>query len=185
MFGAAFAVNAIRSWLAKMGRERYPAARQLIIAADCGGSNGARVRLWKLELQKADETGLTIQVSHYPPGTSKWNPIEHRQFCHITQNWRGRPLISQLALVELNRRDHHDNQAAGRKRHRRKRLSQGYQGDQRRDRQPQHQRRRLPSRVEPHHRTSHENMTRLFLRGSLAKERRRPRAAKTTTHRRN
>lgn len=99
---AAFAVNAIRGWLAKMGRERYPAAEQMTITADCGGSNGARVRLWKLELQKlADETGLTIQVSHYPPGTSKWNRIEHRLFCHITQNWRGRPLTSRLAVVEL------------------------------------------------------------------------------------
>lgn len=99
---AAFAVNAIRGWLAAMGRERYPAAEQLTITADCGGSNGARVRLWKRELQKlADETGLTIQVSHYPPGTSKWNRIEHRLFCHITQNWRGRPLTSRLAVVEL------------------------------------------------------------------------------------
>ena len=74
----------------------------MTIPADCGGSNGARVRLWKLELQKwADETGLTIHVHHYPPGTSKWNKIEHRLFCHITQNWRGRPLTDRLAVVEL------------------------------------------------------------------------------------
>ncbi len=99
---AEFAVEAIRRWLDRMGRQRYPAARELTITADCGGSNGARVRLWKLELQKfADETGLTLRVLHYPPGTSKWNKIEHRMFCHITQNWRGRPLTDRLAIVEL------------------------------------------------------------------------------------
>jgi DNA-binding phage protein len=97
-----FAVNAIRRWRELVGRERYPASKQLLITADGGGSNGSRVRLWKLELQKlADETGLTITVCHYPPGTSKWNKIEHRLFCHITQNWRGRPLTSRLAVVEL------------------------------------------------------------------------------------
>ena len=74
-----------------MGRKRYPDARELTITADCGGSNGARVRLWKIELQRfADETGLALNVHHYPPGTSKWNRIEHRLFCHITQTWRGR-----------------------------------------------------------------------------------------------
>ena len=79
-----------------------PKARELTITADCGGSNGARVRLWKVELQKlADETGLVLHVHHYPPGTSKWNKIEHRLFCHITQNWRGRPLTDRLAVVEL------------------------------------------------------------------------------------
>ena len=99
---AEFAVNAIRRWLAAMGRERYPTCDQLMITADGGGSNGSRVRLWKIELQKlADETGLTIAVCHYPPGTSKWNKIEHRLFCHITQNWRGRPLTSRTAVVEL------------------------------------------------------------------------------------
>ncbi len=99
---AQFAVSAIRSWLAKMGRRRYPGARELTITADCGGSNGARVRLWKVELQKfADETGLAIKVRHYPPGTSKWNRIEHRMFCHITQNWRSRPLTDRVAVVEL------------------------------------------------------------------------------------
>ncbi len=99
---AQFAVNAIRRWLDRMGRRRYPAARRLMITADCGGSNGSRVRLWKVELQKlADQTGLAITVCHYPPGTSKWNKIEHRLFCHITQNWRGRPLISRRAVVEL------------------------------------------------------------------------------------
>ena len=99
---AQFAVNAIRLWLAKMGRERYPQAERLLITADCGGSNGARVRLWKRELQRlADETGLSLTVCHYPPGTSKWNKIEHRLFSQISQNWRARPLTSRLAVVEL------------------------------------------------------------------------------------
>jgi hypothetical protein len=99
---AAFAVNALRSWFEKRGRELYPAASRLMITADCGGSNGARVRLWKRELQKlADQTGLTLSVCHLPPGTSKWNKIEHRLFGHITQNWRGRPLTSRLAVIEL------------------------------------------------------------------------------------
>jgi hypothetical protein len=99
---AAFAVNSIRRWHEKVGRERYRAADRLLITADGGGSNGSRVRLWKLELQKlADETGLSLQVCHYPPGTSKWNKIEHRMFCHITQTWRGKPLVSRLAVVDL------------------------------------------------------------------------------------
>jgi len=99
---AEFAVQAIRCWRKRMGRQRYPKARELTITADCGGSNGARVRLWRRELQKlADDTGLVIHVHHYPPGTSKWNKIEHRLFCHITQNWRGRPLTDRLAVVEL------------------------------------------------------------------------------------
>jgi Rhodopirellula transposase DDE domain len=99
---AEFAVQSIRCWFERMGRARYPDARELTITADCGGSNGARVRLWKVELQKlADETGLAIHVHHYPPGTSKWNKIEHRLFCHLTQNWRGRPLTDRLAVVEL------------------------------------------------------------------------------------
>lgn len=99
---AEFAVASIRTWLERMGRRRYPHANELTITADCGGSNGVRVRLWKVELQKfADESGLTIHVHHYPPGTSKWNKIEHRLFCRITQNWRGRPLTDRLAVVEL------------------------------------------------------------------------------------
>jgi len=99
---AEFAVQSIRCWRERMGRARYPRAHELTNKADCGGSNGVRVRLWKVELQKlADETGLVIHVHHYPPGTSKWNKIEHRLFCHITQNWRGRPLANRLAVVEL------------------------------------------------------------------------------------
>ena len=98
---AEFAVASIRRWFDKMGRERYPKARELTITADGGGSNGSRVRLWKIELQKfADATGLMVHVHHYPPGTSKWNKIEHRLFCHITQTWRGRPLVDRMAVVE-------------------------------------------------------------------------------------
>jgi hypothetical protein len=99
---AEFAVQSIRCWRNRMGIERYPDMRELTITADGGGSNGARVRLWKIELQKfADETGTAIHVHHFPPGTSKWNKIEHRMFCHITQNWRGRPLTDRVAIVEL------------------------------------------------------------------------------------
>ena len=99
---AEFAVQSIRLWHERMGRVRYRHATELTITADGGGSNGSRVRLWKVELQKlADETSLSINVLHYPPGTSKWNKIEHRMFCHITQNWRGTPLESRMAVVEL------------------------------------------------------------------------------------
>jgi hypothetical protein len=99
---AEFAVNAVRRWHQVVGSVRYPKADRMLITADGGGSNGSRVRLWKLELQKlADETGLTFQVCHYPPGTSKWNKIEHRMFCHITQTWRGKPLLSRITVVDL------------------------------------------------------------------------------------
>lgn len=99
---AAFAGESIRRWWQEMGQPRYPGARRLLVTADSGGSNGYRVRLWRMELQKrADELGLIIQVCHFPPGTSKWNTIEHRMFCHITQNWRGRPLISREVVVNL------------------------------------------------------------------------------------
>jgi transposase len=91
---AAFAVESIRRWWRWMGRPNYPKAKRLLITADSGGSNGARVRLWKWELQQlADETGLEISVCHFPPGTSKWNKVEHRLFSFISQNWRGKPLI--------------------------------------------------------------------------------------------
>jgi hypothetical protein len=99
---ATFAVESIRRWWRYMGESQYETAKQLLITADAGGSNGARVRLWKVELQKlADETGLRIAVCHFPPGTSKWNKIEHRMFCHISQNWRGRPLVSHEVIVNL------------------------------------------------------------------------------------
>jgi transposase len=99
---SAFAVESIRRWWNMMGRETYPNARRLLITADSGGSNGSRVRLWKLELQKlADDTGLEISVCHFPPGTSKWNRIEHRLFSFITKNWRGKPLVSHEVIVNL------------------------------------------------------------------------------------
>ena len=99
---AAFAANAIRSWWKLMGRQRYPKASRLLITADGGGSNGSRVRLWKLELQKlADDLGIPITVCHLPPATSKWNKIEHRLFSFITANWRGKPLVSHRVIVEL------------------------------------------------------------------------------------
>jgi len=99
---AAFAVESIRRWRRTMGEALYPAATRLLLTADCGGSNGYRVRLWKRELQKlADETGLEIAVCHFPPGTSKWNKIEHRLFSAISQNWRGKPLTSHEVMVNL------------------------------------------------------------------------------------
>jgi len=99
---ASFAVETIRRWWYLMGCKVYPDAKKLMITADCGGSNGYRVRLWKVELQKlADETGLEISVCHFPPGTSKWNKIEHRLFSYITLNWRGKPLTSYEVIVNL------------------------------------------------------------------------------------
>ena len=99
---ASFAVNTIRRWWQIMGRARYPEARSLLITADCCGSNGARVRLWKRELQAlANELGMTITLCLLPPGTSKSNRIEHRLFSFITQNWRGKPLVSYQAIVQL------------------------------------------------------------------------------------
>ncbi|MBI3319474.1 MAG: ISAzo13 family transposase [Candidatus Omnitrophica bacterium] len=99
---AAFAVHSIRRWWRTMGRRAYPWARALLITADAGGSNGARTRLWKWELHRlATESGLAISVRHLPPGTSKWNTIEHRLFSFISQNWRGRPLVSLAVIVSL------------------------------------------------------------------------------------
>ena len=99
---ARFAAASIKRWWRKMGKKRYPRAKKLLITADCGGSNSSRTRLWKVVLQElADDLGLPLTVCHFPPGTSKWNKIEHRMFCHITQNWRGRPLTSYAAIVQL------------------------------------------------------------------------------------
>ena len=99
---ASFAVATIRRWWFAMGAPLYKDAKELVIMADGGGSNGSRVRLWKLELQKlSDELGIPIRVSHFPPGTSKWNKIEHRLFSHISMNWRGQPLISHEVIVNL------------------------------------------------------------------------------------
>ena len=99
---AAFAVESIRRWWHELGATRYPSATRLLITADCGGSNGARLRLWKREVQTlADQLRIAITVSHLPPGTSKWNRIEHRLFAFITQNWRGKPLVSHQVIVQL------------------------------------------------------------------------------------
>jgi len=99
---SAFAVETIRKWWRHMGKKAYPRATSLLITADSGGSNGARVRLWKFELQRlANNTGLAIHVCHFPPGTSKWNKIEHRLFSFITQNWRGKPLRTRAAIVNM------------------------------------------------------------------------------------
>ena len=99
---AQFATNSIRRWWYEMGQSRFPKAKELLITADGGGSNGHRTRLWKVSLQiLADELGLTLNVCHFPPGTSKWNKIEHRLFSFITQNWRGKPLVSHQVIVSL------------------------------------------------------------------------------------
>ena len=99
---AQFSASSIRAWWYSVGQKHYPEAKRILITADCGGSNGYRVRLWKVELQKlADELGIEISICHYPPGTSKWNRIEHRLFCHISQNWRGRALTSLRLIMSL------------------------------------------------------------------------------------
>ncbi len=99
---AEFAVESLRRWWKQMGLKVYPEATQLLITADGGGSNNYRSRLWKIQLQNlVDETGLKITVCHFPPGTSKWNKIEHRMFCHITENWRGQPLVSHEVIINL------------------------------------------------------------------------------------
>ena len=99
---AEFATATIRRWWQRMGSTTYPEATELLITADGGGSNGTRARLWKVSVQQlAEELGLKIMICHFPPGTSKWNKIEHRMFCHITENWRGRPLVSQAVIVNL------------------------------------------------------------------------------------
>jgi hypothetical protein len=99
---ARFAVESIRRWWSEMGQPSYPSAERILITADGGGSNGRRNRLWKVALQElANETELKVSVCHFPPGTSKWNKIEHRMFCHITKNWRGRPLTSRAVAVNL------------------------------------------------------------------------------------
>lgn len=99
---AEFAAESIRRWWLRMGRRAYPSAKELLITADGGGSNGSRVRLWKIALHKlAQELGLHLHVRHFPPGTSKWNKIEHRMFCHVTANWRAHPLIDYVTIIEL------------------------------------------------------------------------------------
>lgn len=99
---AEFAVNSIKSWWKKIGKKRFTKAKKILITADCGGSNGYRVKLWKIELQKlANEIGLEIHVCHFPPGTSKWNKIEHKMFSFISKNWRGKPLLDKATIINL------------------------------------------------------------------------------------
>ena len=99
---ASFAIATIRRWWIRMGIKTYPKAKELLLTSDSGGSNSSRNRLWKVSLQElADELGLKLSVCHFPPGTSKWNKIEHRMFCHISQNWRGRPLETLEVIVNL------------------------------------------------------------------------------------
>ena len=99
---ARFAAASIRRWWQEMGQQRFPQARRLLVTADGGGSNSSRNRLWKIALQElANELRLGLEVCHFPPGTSKWNKIEHRLFCFITKNWRGRPLVSYEVIVNL------------------------------------------------------------------------------------
>jgi Rhodopirellula transposase DDE domain len=150
---AAFAVNSIRQWWQAVGRARYPDATRLLITADGGGSNGSRVRLWKRELQKlANELGLDIVVSHLPPGTSKWNKIEHRLFSFISQNWRAKPLVSYRVIVELiDLGDHHQNRSHRALRTRYWPIPQRHCRFRRRDGRHQHQTRRIPRRVELHY----------------------------------
>jgi transposase len=126
---AAFAVESIRRWWRELGQSRYQDATRILITADCGGSNGARVRLWKTELQTlADQTGLSITVAHLPPGTSKWNRIEHRLFAFITQNWRGKPLLTPSSHRPADCQ-HHDCKGSDRPvPARRQHLQQRHQG---------------------------------------------------------
>ena len=148
---AVFAVQTIRRWWQDVGRVRYPLARRLLITADGGGSNGSRVRLWKRELQKlADELGITIEVHHLPPGTSKWNKIEHRLFSFITQNWRARPSCSYRVIVDLIPAT---KAAEGLLRTRHQQLSQGHRRLGSRNGEHQHQTRRFPWRMELHNRS--------------------------------
>jgi hypothetical protein len=144
---AEFAAASIRRWLERMGKRRYPHAREITITVNCGGS--VRVRPWKAELQKmADETGLIIRVRHYPPGTSKWNKIEHRLFCHITQNWRGRPLTDHLAVVQPDRRHDDHDRPESRMRHRSENLPERRKSRGRRLRRYPYRRRLVPPRME-------------------------------------
>ena len=141
-----------------MGRPAYPQATELLITADGGGSNGSRARLWKTELQRlADETGLRITVCHFPPGTSKWNKIEHRMFCHITQNWRGRPLVSHEVIVRLigstTTRAGPDDPGRSGHRH----VSHRRQSHRRGTRRRAARARRFPRRLELHHRPTPAN----------------------------
>jgi hypothetical protein len=148
---ASFAVATIRRWWQQMGQARHPNASELTITADCGGSNGYRTRLWKVELQDlADELQIPITVCHLPPGTSKWNRIEHRLFSHITMNWRGKPLILPRSDRQPDHRDHDEIRPhrSGRTRHRP--LPQRHQDHRQTDGNARDHPARLPRRLELH-----------------------------------
>jgi Rhodopirellula transposase DDE domain len=139
---AASAVQTIRRWWQEIGGARYPEATRPVITADGGGSNGYRVRLWKREVQRlADEAGIAIEVHYLPPGTSKWNKIEHRLFSFISQNWRAKPLVSYQVIVDLI--CHHLDRSRGALRARRQYISQGRHRLRRRNSRPQHRMRRI------------------------------------------
>ena len=144
--------DSIRQWWRTVGRARYPEATRLLITADGGGSNGSRVRLWKRELQKlANELGLDIAVSHLPPGTSKWNKIEHRLFSFISQNWRAKPLVSYRVIVELISATTTKTGLTVRCELDTGQYPSGIVVSDARDGRHQHQTRRVPRRVELHH----------------------------------
>ena len=148
---AAFAVESIRRWWQRLGQDRYTQARRLLITADCGGSNGARLRLWKVELQKlARELGLEISVCHLPPGTSKWNKIEHRLFAFISQNWPGQAAHRLGHHHQPDQRHKHQRRTQGLLRSRHQQLPQRHRRQRCRDAGPQHQASRVPWRVELH-----------------------------------
>src|SRR6185437_8620745 len=148
---AAFAVESIRRWWKAAGSSEYPRARRLLITADAGGSNGYRTRAWKAELAAlAAETGLEITVCHFPPGTSKWNKVEHRLFSHITMNWRGRPLTSHDVVIKQHRRDHYAHRPDRAGPPGRRHLPHRSQGHQRADGRPADQPAPLPRRLELH-----------------------------------
>jgi hypothetical protein len=148
---SAFAVATLRRWWTSLGQIAYPAANRLLICADGGGSNGYRVRAWKTELAAlANETGLAITVCHLPPGTSKWNKIEHRLFSHISMNWRGRPLTSHEVVRRPDRCDDHPRRAAGARRTRSRRLPDESQDRRRADGRDRPEPSRVPRRMELH-----------------------------------
>ena len=146
---ATFAVESIRRWWRSMGKPVYRQAQRLLITADSGGSNGSRVRLWKLELQKlADETGLHISVCHLPPGISKWNKIEHRLSSFISQNWRGKPLVSHGGHCEFDFSHNHSDWSRGAGQTRHQRLPARSQGVKKGDRRDKYSSRLVPRRME-------------------------------------
>ena len=148
---AQFATATLKRWWRKMGSRVYQKATRLLITADSGGSNGSRCRLWKVALQElADDVGLRISVCHFPPGTSKWNKIEHRMFCHITENWRGKPLVSQAVIVNLIGGTKTRTGPTCQSRARRESVRSQDQGDRRRTRDSSNPKRQVSRRLELH-----------------------------------